>query len=134
MLRALKNIHGFASIIEVVVTSIIFILSVFAILTTVSSLRPQSNSSTHQLEAIYVGREYMDYLRRFVNAQSWNSVSSPLITGHVYTNTIDVTKADTGSQKLIGRYNISYVLRNDPAGSSARLMLMNVTYSDLYQP
>jgi len=52
MLKVLKQ-NGFASIVEVIVTAVVFTVAAFGILTTVSMLRPQGMESYRKLEAAY---------------------------------------------------------------------------------
>ena len=59
---------GFASIVEVVVTTVIFILATAGILSTLSMLQPHVRTSTREIEAAYVGKGIIDDLRKEVEA------------------------------------------------------------------
>ena len=70
MLRNLKKerMEGFASIVEVAVTAVIFILATAGILSTVSMLKPHGRESTKKIEAAYIGKGIIDQLRKEVHA------------------------------------------------------------------
>lgn len=117
MLRDLKNKReeGFASMIEVIVTSVIFIIAAAGILTTVSMLKPVTTISTKKIEAAYIGKGIMDQLRKEVDAATWNSPASPLAPG---THNVPA-----------GDYNVTYVISEEP-GSNLRRLTMNVVWPD----
>lgn len=119
MLRTLKE-NGFASVLEVIVTAVIFMLAAFGILTTVSMLRPHTLETSREVEAAYHAKNMMDYLRGQVDAATWDT--GPLATGVVHSNTI-------------GDYTINWELTDVnpaeyPAGLAPRKLTMNVYYPD----
>ena len=119
MLKILKE-KGFASVLEVIVTAVIFMLAAFGIMTTVSMLRPHDLESYRELEAAYHAKNMMDYLRGQVDAGTWDT--GPLATGVTHSNTI-------------GDYTVNWSLTEvDPAayppGLAPRKLAMNVYYPD----
>lgn len=76
----LKN-EGFASLVEVIVTAIIFIIATAGILSTVSMLRPHGQESSNKVEAAYIGKGVLDDLRKEVNASNTGFFGSGLSTG-----------------------------------------------------
>jgi Tfp pilus assembly protein PilV len=121
MLRTLRK-NGFASVLEVIITSIIFMLAAFGILTTVSMLRPAGQESYREVEASYHAKNMMDYLRDQVNATTWADNTGPLATGVAHSQTI-------------GDYTVNWYLTEVnpgeyPAGLAPRKLMMNVYYPD----
>ena len=98
MLHALKKLResGFASLVEVAVTTVIFILATAGILSTISMLRPHAQESTRSLEAAYVGKGILDELRKQVGVQPGNEYFGP---------NLDVGIHNLGS---LNGYTVSY--------------------------
>jgi Tfp pilus assembly protein PilV len=112
MLRTLQK-EGFASLLEVVISSIIFVIAAFGILTTISMLRPHGTASVERLEAAYIGKQVIDELRAQVDSRMWNNANSLLAPGtHVRT---------------IGNYTVTYSVSNIP-GLNVRELTMNITF------
>lgn len=110
MLRDLKN-AGFASIVEVIVTAVIFVLATAGILTTVSMLRPHGAESSRKIEAAYIGKGIIDSLRTAVDQGTWNEAISnlavgtytlpPIVRGNVsYDVTYTITETTPDIRKL----------------------------------
>ena len=69
MLRIHKK-NGFATIVEVIVTAVIFIVATVGILSTITMLRPQSETSNTRFEAAYAGKQMLhDLHRNIINSQ-----------------------------------------------------------------
>lgn len=121
MLKILKE-KGFASVLEVIVTSVIFMLAAFGIMTTVSMLRPHNLEVSREIEAAYHAKNMMDYLRGQVEAAAWEANTGPLSTIGTHTQTI-------------GDYTINWSLSEVnpaayPSGLAPRKLSMNVYYPD----
>lgn len=122
MLRTLRE-NGFASVLEVIVTAVIFTLAAFGIMTTLSMLRPHNLEVSREVEAAYLAKNMMDYLRGEVDATEWAVNTGPLATGVTHSNTI-------------GDYTLNWTL--DEVNPSAypdpdlapRKLTMNVYYPD----
>ena len=115
MLRDLKK-SGFASIVEVIVTSVIFVLAAAGILTTVAMFKPHEQEASQKIEAAYIGKGIIDDLRKAVDATDWNDAGSDLAVG-TYSTTV-------------GIYTIDYeVTEPNP---SVRHLAMNITWPDPY--
>ena len=69
----IKNINqeGFASILEVIVASIIFMTTAVGFFSAMTMLRPQGANSTKKLQALYVGKQVADKLRAQVYGNLW---------------------------------------------------------------
>lgn len=117
MLRDLRNKEeeGFASMIEVIVTTVVFIIAAAGILTTVSMLKPSTTISTKRIEAAYIGKGIIDQLRKEVDATTWDNATGPLAPG-----TYNFPS---------GGYNITYVISEEPS-SSLRRLTMNIVWPD----
>jgi len=120
MLKILKQ-EGFASIIEVIISSIIFIIAAAGILTAVSTFQSQAGGNTSKrLEAVYAGKQVIDELRSEVDAETWDS-------GNLTTGLHSTT--------VLG-YDVNYYLTDVPSGCAAwggciaRKMTMNIYYDD----
>lgn len=111
MLRDLSN-NGFASIVEVIVTSIIFVIAAAGIMSTLSILKPQETVSTEKMEAAYIGKAIIDDLRQQVDANTWYGGGGGL---------------DVGSYSLTnGIYSIDYQI-SEPS-PLYRKLTMNITW------
>lgn len=102
---------GFASIIEVVITAVIFILATAGILSTISMLRPHGVESSRKIEAAYIGKGIIDDLRNEVHATTtppyeyWGPNLDPdagtyTQTQGDYTISYDVTQVNPNLRKL----------------------------------
>ena len=117
MLRCLQK-NGFASITEIIVTSIIFVLATAGILSTLSMLRPEGGASTQKIEAAYLGKGIMDDLRKDVDAATWNDLTSRLAPG-------------AHNLGQINGYTVSYTVTQLPAPANVRRLDMNISWPDL---
>lgn len=70
MLKISKN-AGFASFVEIVMTTGIFLITAVGIYSTIAMISPKSASSTRKLEAAYAGKSVIDRLSSQVTADSW---------------------------------------------------------------
>lgn len=115
---------GFASIMEVVVTSVIFAIAAISIFSTISMLKTAQQStvdpnSTGRLAAAYVGERVLKDLHGQLDPQLWRDNTGDLQTGVMHTNTI-------------GGYTVNWSLTDVPgdfpAGLAPRKLMMNVYY------
>lgn len=123
MLKVFKK-EGFASMIEVIVTSIIFIITTAGILTTISTFNAQSGGNvSKRLEAVYVGKQVIDSFRSQVDAGTWDSGNLEL---GIHSTTVS-------------GYIINYLVEGVPSGCGslvnqlqciAKKMTMNIYYVD----
>ena len=113
MLRNLKD-KGIASIVEVIVTAVVFVVAAAGILSTVAMFRPQGKEASLKIEAAYIGKGIIDDLRQQVNAEDWNNTTSILWPG-TYNATF-------------GSFNIDYIITEPTSG--LRYLTMNITYPD----
>ena len=111
MLKNLKEKKGFASVIEVIITAIIFTFAAVGIFTALSSLRPHGADSARRLEAAYVGKQVVEELRSQVDARTWSDANSLLSPGP--------------HSRTVGHYTINYYISDVP-GLELREMQMNV--------
>jgi len=112
MLKDLKKISGFASIVEVIVTAIIFIVATAGILSTMSMLTPQKREASRKIEAVYVGKGVMDELRWDVDASTWDAG--------------DLSLGD--HTQTIGDFNVSYTVTEPTPG--LRKVAMDIVWAD----
>ena len=116
MLR-IKHQAGFASLMEVIVTAIIFFIAATGIFTTISMLRPHGVDSAKRLKAVYAGKQILDELRGKVSALTWNNASGDLYPGN-YNSTVTNDNIS---------YNIDYEIKNASL-SDIREVTMNIEY------
>ena len=115
MFKVLKQ-DGFASLIEVLVTAVIFVVASLGIFTTISMLRPHGIESAQKLEAAYVGKQVVEELRGKVDARVWDCSLSPIYPGN----------HGTIVSGMYGVYVVNYSIVNDLVGG--RSLSMNVNY------
>ena len=114
MLRDLKN-KGFASIVEIIITSVIFVIATAAILSTVSQFRPHGQEASEKMEAAYIGKGILDDLRRQVSAEDWTDDG--------------IGNLDPGPYSLVcGIYTINYTISEPIA--DLRHLTMTITWPD----
>ncbi|MBF0484042.1 MAG: hypothetical protein HQL25_04990 [Candidatus Omnitrophica bacterium] len=117
MLKILKK-DGVASMVEIIITAVIFLVAAVGIISTVSMLRPKATTSSKEIEAIYVAKDVLSKLRSSVDASTWcaaENPTSPLNPGY-YTNTI-------------GNFTVRYTITAN-AATSARDINMTVNWVD----
>lgn len=108
--------RAFASMAEVLVTAVIFVLSAVGIFATISMLRPHGMESKERLEAAYVGKSVIEQLRGYVDERMWDNSESPLAPG---THTED-----------IGNYVVSWDVSPDDPELGVRYLTMNVSIKE----
>jgi len=113
MLRDLKD-KGIASIVEIIVTSVVFVVAAAGILSTVAMFRPQGREASQKIEAAYIGKGIIDDLRQHVNAENWGLASSNLAVD-TYNTTI-------------GDYSVNWKITEPTEG--LRYLTMNITFPD----
>jgi len=86
MLKISKN-AGFASFVEIIMTTGIFLITAVGIYSTIAMISPKSASSTRKLEAAYAGKTVIDRLSSQVTAESWVTPlpTGNFVPGHNYT-------------------------------------------------
>ena len=113
---------AFASVLEVIVTAVIFMLAAVGIMTTVSMLRPHNLGSYREVEAAYHAKNMMDYLGGQVDAAAWEANTGPLATGVAHSTTM--------GDYTINWYLIEFNPADYPPGLAPRKLSMNVSYPD----
>ncbi|MBF0384672.1 MAG: hypothetical protein HQL27_02255 [Candidatus Omnitrophica bacterium] len=121
MLKILKK-SGFASLLEITIAAIIFVIAGIGIFTTIAMFRPQATGSTNRLKAAYIGKYMLDELRSGVDANTWNTPSSNLFwpTPGTKLRTITINSVD---------YTIEWFSFLVP-GLNVIETRMNITYSE----
>jgi hypothetical protein len=119
-MRHLTNNKGLASILEVIVSSIIFMTAAIGFFSSVSMLTPTATDSAKKLRALHAAKSVVDDLRAEVYGNLWTHASSPLRPNVVH-------------QRTVGVYSINYILTDVPnitngGVSMLRRMDMNVLY------
>lgn len=99
MLKSLKQKKGFASFVEIVITSVIFVVAALGILASISLLRSHGTNSSQRLEASYLAKQMIDQLRANVDARIWDNTDSGLVPLQRYSTSV-------------GEYTINWYLTN----------------------
>ncbi len=110
MLRIRKE-HGLVSMVEVIVTSIIFTLTFIGVYIALASSHPKGTLSAEKLNAAYIAKGYLDDLRRDVRADTWSS-------GNLAVGTYNIT---------VNGYQVGYVVSDVP-GMPLRRVDLTITY------
>ena len=116
-IRRKKSSTGF-TITEVIVAAVIFTIAMAGIFTSISNLRQPAAESSQEVTAAFIGKKILDNLRTQVSAQTWNGVDGLLSLG-THSNSVTVGN-------MI--YDVMYNVENDPAGTGARRVTLNVTW------
>ena len=115
-IRRQNKTTGF-TIAEVVIATMIFTLAMAGVFATISQLRQPAVASSQQVTAAFIGKKILDDLRSEVSATTWNS--GLLTPGNTYMNQVTVGTIT---------YNATYTVQNDPNGTNARQVTLNVTW------
>ncbi|MCB9721796.1 MAG: hypothetical protein H6756_13095 [Candidatus Omnitrophica bacterium] len=110
MLRIRKE-EGLVSMVEVIVTSIIFTLTFIGVYIALSSSHPKGTLSAEKLNAAYTAKGFLDELRRDVRADTWT-------TGNLAVGTYNF---------VYNGYQISYAVTN-VTGMPLRRVDLTITY------
>lgn len=108
------------TLVEVIISSVIFALAMAGVYASVSQLRQPATESSQEVTAAFLGKQILDKLRTQINAQSWNMVSGNLMAGQSYTGLAATINGIN--------YNYSYIVEDDPGGTNARKVTLNITW------
>ena len=131
MLRTLSQ-KAFASITEIIVTAVVFVVSAAGILTTIASIRPKGGDSVRRLEAMYFAKQQIEMIRGQVDARMWEPNPNDIGNSLILTDPATPYSLNVASPK--GNYLIEWQLSpatgfTDVNGISyLRELDMNVTY------
>jgi Tfp pilus assembly protein PilV len=107
----LNRCHGFASIVEVVIASVIFVVAAFGILTSVSAMRPEATISSERIQAVLAARGALEELRRSLSPDVWNSGDLQIGTRNVpcgaFTCTITVSAVGGGLNDFVRQVDLT---------------------------
>jgi prepilin-type N-terminal cleavage/methylation domain-containing protein len=116
-IRRQKN-EGF-TVVEVIVASVIFALTAAGIFATVSALNQPATESSEEVTAVFLGKRILEDLRKDVDATTWTG--GPLDPANSpYTMNAVVVDGVT--------YTPVYSVMNDPNGTSARKVTLNILW------
>lgn len=113
-----KNTRIGFTMTEVIIATLIFSLAMAGVFASISELRQPAVDSSQEVTAAFVGKRILEDLRSEVSAETWNSTGN-LIPGSTYTNTVVVGNTT---------YTTSYTVTTDPDGTSARKVILNITW------
>ena len=109
----LKNTRSGFTLIEVVVSTLVFSLAMAGLFSTISSLNRPGVESFEDVQAAYIGKEIIGNLRHFINAEIWDELDPGLYNlvenqsydlspvtrdGITYTSNYTVTPAANGGR------------------------------------
>ena len=118
----LKKNRGF-TIVEIIISSLIFSITAVGIFATLAAVRKPSAESQRRVTAAYFGKQVLDDLRSKIDATNWQAGSGgpldPTITHPPYTSFIDGVS-----------YTGTYTVETDPGGSLARKISLAVTWTE----
>lgn len=111
MLKIFKK-EGFASFVEVIITSVIFSLAAVGIYSTLLMTSPELEDSGTRIAAVYKAKQIIEELRDETNPVGWNNPAGKVWPGTPYS-------------KSYGAYTISYALEDVP-GMPLRKLTMEI--------
>ena len=80
-MKILRNHKGLASLMEILVASLIFIIAVFGVVSSISLLTPHSEDASKRLRAAYLAKDFLDELRGSITVDAWNNALGNLALG-----------------------------------------------------
>ena len=107
-----------ASILEVIVTSVIFVIAAVGIFMTISSIRPKGIAAQKKLRAAYLGKQIVENILGSLDARSWDNAS-----GELYPGTPKSYPVVDGTTTYTVTWQVSNV-----QGMDLRQVDLNVTY------
>lgn len=81
MFKSLKTKQDGFSIIEVIISAIIFSIATVGLFTAISLTRHQATGSTDDVEGLFYARQKIDELSAMVSADQWQNTTSPIYPG-----------------------------------------------------
>ena len=119
MFRTLKKQKTGFTLLEVIISAIIFTITAAGLLTAISMTRRPAQDSSAKVQAMFHLKELLDSLSSQVSANTWNVASSNLYPGNY-----------TFSE---GVYNITYevTLENPSDPNSPRRVNATIAYPDI---
>ncbi len=117
-IRRYHPADGF-TIVEVIVSAVIFTLAVAGIFATISALRSPATESSQEVTAAFVGKRILDDMRTEVSALTWSGGSLDPSGSPYALNAIVVDGIS---------YTPTYIVEPDPDGTGARKVTLNVTW------
>ncbi len=105
----LKGTAGLGSIVEIVVTSVVFIIAAAGIMSTISVLKPEIKESSKKVEAAYIGKGILDEMRQEVNAADNGVFFGPNLDTNIGEYN-DVDYANYSPDQTSGNYTVDYVV------------------------
>lgn len=119
MINKSKNNQSGFTLTELVVSAMIFSLSVAGLLATVSSLNRPSADSFEDVQAAYLGQEVLEDLKKEIDASVWDETTSNLAIG----------EHEFGPFTRQGiSYNVIYTVNADASGG--RWVDLTVQWND----
>lgn len=128
---------GGFTIIEVIISAMIFTIAVAGVLATVSSLSKPAADTADEVTAAFMGKRILDQLRREVDASStagWDTSSSPLNPNGgdgngSYDASDSVTSTLLAPVTIDGiTYTPTYTVEPDPDGTNGRKVTLTITW------
>ena len=117
---------AFASITEIIVTAIVFVVSSIGILSAITMVRPKGGDAVKRFQAAYIAKSMVDQIRSEIDGRTWNN-SADIIPGGVQTRTFNPSSTnDTYTVKWKVR-NVSDFVSSD-GYSYLRELELNVIY------
>ncbi|MBF0478158.1 MAG: hypothetical protein HQL26_01620 [Candidatus Omnitrophica bacterium] len=117
MLKSVKR-RGAASMVEVVITAVIFLIAAAGIMATTTMLRPKVTQSSSETRCLYAAKYILATFRTSIDATIWNDNSNPLKPSGTHTI---VYNADSNTSCTINYYVVD-------DSSKARNIYMNVSW------
>ncbi|MBP9854708.1 MAG: hypothetical protein KBD53_07565 [Candidatus Omnitrophica bacterium] len=112
-MQKLKNNGGMVSMIEVIVTAMIFSTAFLGIYASMSTMHTKATTSMTKLKAAYAAKGFLDDLRQQVRADTWDSGN--FVPGNYYLSV----------DNFEGNYTVS-----DVPGLNLRQVTVSLTYGD----
>ena len=110
--------------VEVIMASVIFTITVVGVFATYTSIRQPSSSTDEKIKAAYIGKKLLDELRANVSADTWELGNSALALG-----------AYRKSEVVDGiTYWVDYIIEPDPGGTAARKVTVTVRWDEVPPP
>jgi prepilin-type N-terminal cleavage/methylation domain-containing protein len=119
-IKLLINSNSGFTLVEVVISTVIFTIVAAGLYASVSTLRKPAMDTTKKINASFVGKQILEELRNDVSADTWNN-GGPLVPSGTPYVLPDVTVGGI-------TYHPQYIVENDPDGSPARKVTLTITW------
>jgi Tfp pilus assembly protein PilV len=109
------------TMVEVIVSTLIFMLLAGGMFATISALSRPAGTSTREMTAALVARGLLENLRMNIDATTWNAAGTTFAVGNHSLTKVTINGID---------YTPCYSVTADPGGSAGRVVNLTINWEE----